>query len=60
MTKRQLTKIRKLKQRADALWEELKYLSKEYWSFYEDAFMSGESYNRGRIRELYREEELPF
>jgi len=60
MTEQQAKKMEKLKQQADTLWHEIEALGKEYWSFYEDAFLSGEPYGRTRIKELYKKEELPF
>ena len=74
MDEQQTTEMNTLKKQVDGLWDDIVALNndiaalddavislgKEYLSFYEDAFLSGESNGRTRIKELYRQEEMPF
>ncbi len=42
------------------LWEDIVKLSQEYLNFYEEAFLSNEPNGRSKIRELYKQDEIPF
>ena len=49
-----------LKQQADALWTDIIELGKMYWSFYEEAFLSGEPNGKKLSKELFIQDDLPF
>jgi hypothetical protein len=74
MTEQDVTQMNELKKQVDLLWDDivalnndsialgkdLVALAMEYLGFYEDAFLSGEPNAHTRIKELYKQKELPF